>query len=203
MNYSEMRENIPMLFTGISDGAKRIKRIVNELRNYVRDNTADLSQSVDINEVLKSTVSLLANMIKSNTNHFSIKYGNNVPLLKGNFQRLEQVMINLIQNACQALPGSQKGIYVSTTFDKKGSEIVINIRDEGMGIPPETQMNITDPFFTTKHNSGGVGLGLSISSKIIEEHGGSMHFKSQVGAGTTVEITLPIDPENQTVEGNH
>jgi len=111
-------------------------------------------------------------------------------------------MINLIQNACQALPGSQKGILVSTTFDKKESKIVINVRDEGVGIPSDTLMNVTDPFYTTKHDSGGVGLGLSISLKIIEEHGGNMHFKSEIGAGTTVEIRLPIDQENQTVEGN-
>jgi polar amino acid transport system substrate-binding protein len=157
---------------------------------------------VDINEVLKSAVSLLSNMIKNSTHHFSIKYGNNVPLLKGNFQRLEQVMINLVQNACQALPDSKKGIFISVTFDEQTSKIVINVRDEGSGIPSDTLHHITDPFFTTKHDSGGVGLGLSISSKIIEEHGGSLHFKSEIGAGTTVEIMLPIDQENQIVKGN-
>jgi PAS domain S-box-containing protein len=193
LNYSEMRANIPTLFTGISDGANRIKQIVDELKNYVRDNTADLNQAVDINEVLKSTVSLLANMIKNSTNHFSIAYCNNLPPLKGNFQRLEQVMINLIQNACQALPDSQKGIFVTVTFDKYRSIILIQVRDEGMGIPPDKLMNVTDPFFTTKHDSGGVGLGLSISSRIVEEHGGSMHFTSEIGTGTTVEIMLPID----------
>ena len=201
MNYSEMRENIPTLFSGISDGAKRIKQIVDDLKNYVRDNTADLTQSVDINEVLKSAVSLLSNMIKKSTNHFSIEYGKNLPLLKGNFQRLEQVMINLVQNACQALPDAQKGIFITIQFDRKASNIVINVRDAGMGIPPETLLNITDPFFTTKHDSGGVGLGLSISSKIVEEHGGTLNFKSEIGAGTTAEITLPVDRKNQTVKG--
>jgi PAS domain S-box-containing protein len=201
MNYSEMRTNIPTLFTGISDGAKRIKQIVADLKNYVRDNTADLTQSVDINEVLKSAVSLLSNMIKKSTNQFTIEYDENSPLLKGNFQRLEQVMINLIQNACQALPDSQKGIFVSVKFDKERSNTVVSVRDEGMGIAPEKIVNITDPFFTTKQDSGGVGLGLSISSKIVEEHGGSMHFSSEIGAGTTVEIILPIDPENQTAKG--
>jgi polar amino acid transport system substrate-binding protein len=201
IQFSEMRENIPALFSGISDGAKRIKQIVDELKNYVRDNTADLNQTVDINEVIKSTVSLLSNMIKNSTNHFSVKYGNHIPLLKGNFQRLEQVMINLIQNACQALADSQKGIFVSVKFDKDGSNIVINVRDEGTGIAPETLEHVTDPFFTTKHDSGGVGLGLSISSKIIEEHGGRMRFKSEIGAGTSVEITLPVDPEKQTEKG--
>ena len=201
MNYSEMRGNIPTLFAGISDGAKRIKQIVDELKNFVRDNTADLNQLVNINEVLKSTVSLLANMIKNATNHFAINYGKNLPPLKGNFQRLEQVMINLIQNACQALADSQKGIFVTVTFDKSKSKILIQVRDEGMGIPPEMIMNVTDPFFTTKHDSGGVGLGLSISSKIIEEHGGSMHFSSEIGAGTTVDVILPIDRENKTLKG--
>jgi polar amino acid transport system substrate-binding protein len=140
-------------------------------------------------------------MIKKSTNQFTIEYDENSPLLKGNFQRLEQVMINLIQNACQALPDSQKGIFVSVKFDKERSNTVVSVRDEGMGIAPEEIVNITDPFFTTKQDSGGVGLGLSISSKIVEEHGGSMHFSSEIGAGTTVEIILPIDPENQTAKG--
>jgi PAS domain S-box-containing protein len=192
MKYSEMRENIPTLFSGISDGAKRIKQIVADLKNYVRDNTADLTQSVDINEVLKSAVTLLSNMIKKSTNHFSIEYGKHLPLLKGNFQRLEQVMINLVQNACQALPDAKKGIFISVQLIKEQSTIVIKVRDEGMGIPPEMLLNITDPFFTTKHDSGGVGLGLSISSKIVEEHGGTLHFESEIGTGTTAEITLPL-----------
>jgi PAS domain S-box-containing protein len=195
MKFSEMRENIPSLFSGISDGAKRIKHIVDELKNYVRDRSADLTQSVDINAVIKSSVSLLFNMIKNSTNHFSIEYDNEAPSIRGNFQRLEQVMINLVQNACQALADSQKGIFISVKFDKEGSNITVSVRDEGSGIPAETLDHITDPFFTTKHDSGGVGLGLSISSKIVEEHGGTMHFESEIGTGTTVEIILPVEPE--------
>ncbi len=110
-------------------------------------------------------------------------------------------MINLIQNACQALPDAQKGIFIAVQFDPIESNIVIKVRDEGMGIPPETLMHITDPFFTTKHDSGGVGLGLSISSKIIEEHGGTLHFESEMGAGTTAIISLPVDQNNQTAKG--
>ena len=196
-----MRENIPSLFAGISDGAKRIKHIVDELKNYVRDKSADLTESVDINEVIKSSVSLLSNMIKKSTNRFSIKYGKNLPLLRGNFQRLEQVIINLIQNAFQALPDAKKSIFISVRLTNERSTIVITVRDEGMGIPPDTLLNITDPFFTTKHESGGVGLGLSISSKIVEEHGGSMHFESEIGTGTTVEIKLPVESKKQTVKG--
>jgi PAS domain S-box-containing protein len=201
MQYTEMRENIPTLFSGISDGAKRIKQIVDDLKNYVRDDTADLTQSVDLNEVLTSAISLVSNMIKKSTNHFDVEYGKNLPLLKGNFQRLEQVAINLIQNACQALTSNNKGIFISTSYDNEKSNVVFRVKDEGTGIPSETLSQITDPFFTTKHDSGGVGLGLSISARIVEEHAGTMHFTSEPGLGTTVEIILPVNRENNTTRG--
>jgi polar amino acid transport system substrate-binding protein len=140
-------------------------------------------------------------MIKKSTHQFSIKYGNHLPLLRGNFQRLEQVLINLIQNACQALPDANKGIYISVQSNQENSVITIKVRDEGTGIPAEKLLNITDPFFTTKQDSGGVGLGLSISSKIVEEHGGTIYFESEIGAGTIATITLPVDRKNQTVKG--
>ncbi|MEJ2099824.1 MAG: PAS domain S-box protein, partial [Desulfobacterales bacterium] len=203
MSFTEMRKNIPTLFSGISDGAKRIKQIVDDLKNYVRDDTADLSQAVDINAVIKSAVALLSNMIKKSTNRFSIEYAKNLPSLKGNFQRLEQVMINLIQNACQALPDPQKGIFITVQFIKEKSTVAIKVRDEGKGIPPDTLLHITDPFFTTKHQSGGVGLGLSISSKIVEEHGGTMHFESEIGGGTMATINLPVDRKNEFTKGKN
>jgi hypothetical protein len=202
MPFTQMRDNIPALFTGISDGSRRIKRIVDDLKNYVRNDTADLTQSVDIDEVIKSAVSLLTNMIKNTTHNFSIETDDDLPVLKGNFQRLEQVMINLIQNACQALPDSSRGIFISTGYDQENSNIVITIRDEGVGMPPETVEHVMDPFFTTKKDAGGVGLGLSISSRIVEEHGGALRFSSEPGAGTTATITLPLDRKKQTLEEN-
>jgi signal transduction histidine kinase len=200
VNYSEIRENIPNLFAGISEGSKRIKQIVDELKTYLRKESSDLTQSVDINAVVESALSLLSNTIKKSTHSFSINYGKHLPALRGNFQRLEQVMINLIQNACQALPDPSKRIDVSTTCDRL-SRIVIQVIDEGNGIPYEDLPHIIDPFFTTKHDSGGVGLGLSISSKIVEEHGGTMSFTSKPGKGTTAEIILPVDGTNTTSKG--
>jgi PAS domain S-box-containing protein len=193
MRYSEVRENIPKLFSGILNGSKRIKQIVEDLKHYVRKDTADLMQSVDINAVLNSAVSLLFNMIKKSTDHFTTDFEKNLPPFTGNFQRLEQVMINLIQNACQALPDASKGIFVSTKYDKETGSIVVRVGDEGVGISQECLSHIMDPFFTTKQDAGGVGLGLSISARIIEEHGGTMNFTSEPGKGTTVEIVLPLE----------
>jgi PAS domain S-box-containing protein len=192
MKYTEMRQNIPKLFSGISDGAGRIKQIVDDLKNFVRQDTSDLAQSVDINAVLESAISLVSTMINKSTDRFSIEYGKKLPVLKGNFQRLEQVMINLIQNACQALQDKSKGISVSASFDKQSSTIKVRVKDEGTGIPSEILQHITDLFFTTKQDRGGVGLGLSISSRIVEEHGGTLTFTSEPGKGTTAEIALPV-----------
>jgi signal transduction histidine kinase len=191
MNYSEMREKIPVLFSGILDGSERITQIVEDLKNFVRKDISEMTQSVNINDVLRSAISLISNMIKKSTYHFSVEYGRDLPVLAGHFQRLEQVFINLIQNSCQALPDSEKGIFVSTSWDKANNGVRIKIQDQGVGISPESLPQITDPFFSTKHDSGGVGLGLSISSRIVETHGGRLTFISEVGEGTTAEVFLP------------
>jgi polar amino acid transport system substrate-binding protein len=192
MKYTEMRENMPVLVSGILDGSKRIKQIVEDLRDFVRRDASDMTQSVDLNAVIKSAVTLLSNMIMKSTQKFSIEYTSDLPRLKGNFQRFEQVIINLIQNACQALPDPQKGIYVSTDYDPKKGCLIVRVADQGMGIPPEMLPHITEPFMTTKRDSGGLGLGLSISSRIVKEHGGTLTFTSEPGKGTTAEIILPI-----------
>lgn len=197
MNYTEMRENIPLLFSGISDGSKRIKQIVEDLKSFVRKDIPDVTQPVDINNVLKSALSLVANMVHKSTKHFSVRYGRNIPAIKGNFQRLEQVIINLIQNACQALPNNSRAIRVSTSIYEENASVVLRVKDQGKGIPSESLPHITDPFFTTKQDSGGVGLGLSISEKIVEEHEGRMIFTSEVGEGTQVDVILPIDNNRQ------
>jgi len=192
MRYTEMRDRIPRLFSGISDGSKRIKQIVEDLRDFVRRDASDMNQSVDVNAVLRSATSLLSNVIAKSTSHFSVKYGEKIPSLRGNFHRLEQVIINLIQNACQALPDIRRGLSLSTSYNEKMHSIVVKVQDEGIGIPPEVLPHITDPFFTTKSDSGGIGLGLSISSRIVKEHGGTLTFTSEPGKGTTTEIILPV-----------
>jgi len=201
MRYPEMRERIPRLFSGITDGSNRIKQIVEDLRDFVRSDASDMNQSVNINGILKSAVSLLSNVITKSTSHFSVTYAEKLPLLKGNAHRLEQVIINLIQNACQALPDIRKGIYLSTSYNESMGCIVIKVQDEGTGISSEVLSHIMNPFFTTKSDSGGIGLGLSISSRIIKEHGGTLTFSSEPGKGTIAEIILPVLQANINSKG--
>lgn len=134
---------------------------------------------------------LVDNALRKATTRYTVHYMGNLPKVRGNFQRLEQVVVNLILNACQALPDTGKGIFVSTHYRHDSRSVIIQVEDEGVGIPPEHLSRLTDPFFTTKRESGGTGLGLSISDGIISEHGGIMEFESVPGRGTTVIITLP------------
>ena len=152
--------------------------------------------AVDLNLLMKIAVTIAHNFIVRSTRNFSVVYAKNIPLIKGNFQQLEQVVVNLLQNSCQALPNKEKGIFITTSYNADKQSVEIRIRDEGIGIPPEKLSQIKDPFFTTKRNSGGTGLGLSISSTIVKDHLGTLSFSSELGKGTTALINLPTGDGN-------
>jgi polar amino acid transport system substrate-binding protein len=101
------------------------------------------------------------------------------------------VLINLIHNSLQALPDRFRGIQVSASADESEGVVEIVIRDEGEGMSPEVLGRISQPFFTTKKDSGGLGLGLSIAYSIIKAHHGEIRFESEVGKGTTARVVLP------------
>ncbi len=189
--YNEMRRELDGLITGISQGAVRINRIVNSLKDFVRLDKGDLNQTININSVVESGVFIVNNLIKKSTNRFLIEYGKGLPNVKGNAQQLEQVIINLITNSCQALPNIKCALYVLTKLADDCNNVEIIVKDEGIGISSENMQRIMDPFFTTKRATGGTGLGLSVSYRIIQTHGGTLMFESEVGKGTIAKISLP------------
>ncbi len=192
MPYSKANEKMGQLISGIGEGSKRIQKIVESLKNFARNDMGELNQSIDINKVVESSIFIINNLIKKSTNYFSINYGKNIPEVMGNFQQLEQVIINLITNACQSLENREKSINIKTSFSKDSDNIILTIIDEGVGIPSEIHNYIMDPFFTTKRDCGGTGLGLSISYKIVEDHCGDLKFDSKDGKGTTARLVLPV-----------
>jgi polar amino acid transport system substrate-binding protein len=195
LHYSRMREEIPKMLNEMHDGAKRIKRIVEDLKDFARRDDADLSGAVDLNAVVSAAIRLVDNSIKKATDSFSVFYEEELPRVRGNAQRIEQVVVNLILNACQALPDKEKGIFIRTFADAAQGAVIVEVRDEGGGIAPEHLPHLTDPFFTTRREEGGTGLGLSVSAGIVKEHGGSLRFDSSPGAGVTVTLALPAPPQ--------
>ena len=192
MPYTRAHEKIGQLISGISEGATRIGKIVEALGGFARQDAGDLDQPVDSNAVVESAMVIVNNLIKKSTHHPSVELEENLPNIRGNPQQLEQVIINLITNSCQALQSPQKGLFVSTSYSKTSDLITIRVRDEGEGIPPENLNHIIEPFFTTKRDTGGTGLGLSVSYNIVKNHGGHLHFTSRFGKGTTATVMLPV-----------
>jgi PAS domain S-box-containing protein len=197
--YARLRDYIPRLLNGIGEGAERIKDIVQNLKNYARKETSGMDQRVQINEVVNAALILLGNQLKNSTHTLNVQMQKNLPEIRGNFQRLEQVLVNVIMNACHALKTVDQGI--SIIIRPEGSDkVAVIVSDEGSGIPAADLPHVLDPFFTTKRDIGGTGLGLAISANIIKEHGGTIRVNSEEGRGTTISIELPISIEEEETE---
>ena len=135
-------------------------------------------------------------LIRKSTDRFTLSNTEGLTRIRGNFQKLEQVIINLVTNACQSLESRSKAIRLATRHDQEAGMVVIRVEDEGRGIPAGLLDKVADPFFTTKRDTGGTGLGLSVSYGIVREHRGRIEFTSEELRGTTVEIRIPTIKES-------
>jgi len=189
--YSEMKEVVPKMTAGISDASARIKSIVANLKNFVRRDTSRHQAAVQVNDVVRMGITILNHEILRATHRFEVSYGENLPPVMGSAQQLEQVVINLLNNALQALPSSRHRIRVNTRLAPETGEVELCVEDEGVGMSPAVLERIKEPFFSTHLDSGGLGLGVSICRSIVQEHKGTLEFESEVGKGTRAVVRLP------------
>jgi len=190
--YSDAIKEIPSLSSSIHDSAQRIRKIVNELRDFSRLDSGERCEPVDLNGVVNAAVQLVNNAIKKATDHFILDLEKDLPAFSGNNGRLEQVVVNLLLNSCQALVSRSEQIGVKTLFEQSSNSIQVVVWDEGRGMTSGIVEHIFEPFYTTKREQGGTGLGLSVSNRIIKEHSGTLDFQSALNCGTTVTIHLPL-----------
>ena len=187
---SAMREEIPGLLRGIIGASDRIRDIVRRMKDFARPEDIDSSQAVDLEAVLRDALELLRNTLKNATDRLDVRIEEGLPRVRGSHQRLEQVLINLVVNAAEALEGKDRAIAIS--LHRKGRHLEITVFDEGRGIPEDIRRHVFDPFFTTKRDSGGLGLGLPISRTIVDSHGGTLDFETPPTGGTLARLLLPI-----------
>jgi signal transduction histidine kinase len=182
------RDAIEKLLARSQEGASRVKQIVQDLRTFSRTDQAELTQ-VSLNEAIQRTLTLIEPRTK---NGIAVErdFGD-LPDVRCYAGQLNQVFMNLLMNACDALDGRGK-ITVRTRAMPGG--VQLEFRDDGPGMSAEVRSRIFEPFFTTKPVGKGTGLGLSISHGIVERHGGSMTVDSSPGAGATFTIRLPLEP---------
>lgn len=187
-----LAEDLDKLLSSMRMGTERIQQIVLSLRNFSRLDEADM-KPVDLHEGINSTLLILNNKIKNSIT--VIKSYGNLPLVECYPSQLNQVFMNIIANAADALLGNpdrrDKQIRIATEVVGK-THVAVKIKDNGTGINPDIVKRLFDPFFTTKPVGKGTGLGLSISYQIIEKHRGKIEVKSALGEGAEFVIYLPV-----------
>jgi signal transduction histidine kinase len=192
LNYEFWRKHVMTLVDDMDHGSQRIKGIVEGLRTFARKDEGLLVDTIDINTLIEASTRLVHNEVHKRAD-IQLDLADGLPTFTGNAQKIEQVIVNLVVNAGQAMRDDVRGL-ITVRTRAEDSDIVFDIEDNGIGMNEKTVKQIFDPFFTTKRAKGGTGLGLAIVYRIVEEHGGQISVKSKQGVGTTFTVRIPAKP---------
>ena len=185
-----LREDIPVLMRESKEGISRVRKIVQDLKDFSRLDSSPDWQYADLHQGLDSTLNIAHNEIKYQAD--VVKEYGDIPEIECLPSQLNQVFMNLLVNAAHAMEGPRGRITLRTGVDATGDTVWVEVADTGKGMPEEIKSRIFDPFFTTKPVGKGTGLGLSLAYGIIQKHHGKIEVASEVGKGTTFRVTLPI-----------
>lgn len=193
-DWQTLRSELNDIISESREGIERVRQIVLDLKNFSRAGEASWSLT-DLHQCIDSTLNIIRNEVKYHAE--VIKEYGEIPLIQCASGQINQVIMNLLVNAAQAIAG--KGTITIKT-GREGEQVYFSIKDTGQGIRPEYLSKIFDPFFTTKPVGKGTGLGLSLSYGIVNKHGGRINVSSEPGKGSTFTVWLPIhqpDEENE------
>lgn len=183
-----LKEDIPILIRESKDGIGRVVQIVKDLKNFSRVDNDQTWQFSNLQQGIDSTLNIVASELKYKAD--VVKHYMPLPDIECLASQLNQVVMNLVINAAQAM-GPERGT-ITISNGVEGENIWLEVADDGCGIAPQTVQKIFDPFFTTKPVGEGTGLGLSLSYGIVKKHRGSISVSSELGKGTTFRVVLPI-----------
>mgnify|MGYP000506394126 CR=1 FL=1 len=192
-DFEYIKEEIPLLIKETQDGLNRVSTIVSDLRNFAHADDM-VWKSSDLCEGLNSTLNIVRNEVKYKAD--ITLSANSIPLVECLPAQINQVFMNIIVNAAQAIAGKGK---ITISINHTGQWVCVSIYDTGQGIPEKDLNRIMEPFYTTKPIGQGTGLGLSISYRIIKTHHGRIDIESKVGEGSAFHIWLPLkQPKEQS-----
>jgi two-component system NtrC family sensor kinase len=180
---------------------RRTSRIVSNLLAFSRQSKMEFRR-ISLNRLIEKTLLLNSNLLKIDGIKVETDFDPNLPDLIGSEDQLQQVFMNLISNAAEAMEANGGVLRINTRHSLSEGKLLVDFKDTGVGIPEENLLKLFEPFFTTKKRGKGVGLGLSVAYGIIQEHGGSIYVKSKVGEGTTFNVKLPLKPAFAGVNQN-
>lgn len=183
-----VKEDIPQLLSESKEGIVRVRKIVQDLKDFSRVDANQEWQWANLHRGIDSTLNIVNNEVKYKAD--VVKEYGDIPEIECFPSQINQVIMNIVVNAAHAIHGERGTITIRTGAE--GENVWLEISDNGSGIPKEIMPRIFDPFFTTKPVGTGTGLGLSLSYGIIQKHHGRIEVASETGVGTTFRITLPV-----------
>lgn len=191
LSHAFINHHLMQLISDMDMAAKRVATIVTGLKSFSRFSTQSEKVPLHINLAVENAVRLSQSTLRKLNVEIDLDLENELPTLSGNLQNIEQVILNLIINAAQAIEHECGKIRISTRLQPQDGDIRISVSDNGKGVNPAIAGKLFDPFITDKQENGGTGLGLSVSYNLIKSHGGSISFESRQGKGTTFHVLLP------------
>jgi hypothetical protein len=194
---SDPKDPRTQLLEKIESQTFRAAKIIASLLNLARPSGSETGP-VDLNTVVADVLALLEHQFRTSRIQVRKDLGPSV-VVRGIEHKLQQVFLNLFLNARDAMP---RGGWLSVATRVEGPEAVVEVSDTGVGIPSEHLARIYDPFFTTKPEGGGTGLGLSVTYGIVQEHGGTLACESDLGKGTRFRLVLPLLERSVSVGRN-
>jgi signal transduction histidine kinase len=186
-----INNHLMQLISDMDVAAKRVATIVTGLKSFSRFSAQSEKIPIQINLAIENAVRLSQSTLRNLNVEIDLDLENDLPAISGNLQNIEQVILNLVINAAQAIEHDKGNIRISTRFQPQDGDIRISVSDNGKGINPAIAGKLFDPFITDKQEKGGTGLGLSVSYNLIKSHNGTITFESNQGKGATFHVLLP------------
>lgn len=191
LTFDFLKENFSQLLSDMKMAANRIAKIVADLKNFSRQPKLTHNEPIQLNTAVQNSIRLTKTTFKKAGIKLELDFADNLPMLQGNLQNVEQIILNILINGIQAIDHDHGKIKIITGMQSKDGRIYISISDNGTGVDPSIADKLFDPFVTSKQAEGGTGLGLSITYSLVKAHDGEITFQSREGNGTVFTISFP------------
>ncbi len=200
LTYAFLDQHLDQMISDMDLAAKRVETIVGRLKDFARKSSVFDKADMSIYDAVHNSLRLAQSTLKKSNVEVRLRLAENIPLIKGHLQSIEQVILNLIINAIEAIDHDHGIISINADYDQQSQNIYLSLDDNGKGVEPSIHEKIFDPFYTEKQAQGGTGLGLSVSYSIVKAHDGKIACVSQKGKGAIFNISLPVQPGKKLIK---
>ena len=198
--YDFLEDNLTQLVADMDMAANRVAKIVSDLKNFSKQSNVAEKSTVQVNAAVKNALRLAQTTLRKSGVRIQLALDENLPLIEGNLQSIEQIILNIIINAIQAIDHADGIIRISTGYQRKDARIGLQIIDNGRGISDAVADKLFLPFVTDKQAEGGTGLGLSVTYGLVQSHGGDISFETQKGKGTVFSVLFPTPLKREAIK---